>query len=229
MAKRSPAVDEFDLSLQGTPLIKPRNASQSTYLSALKKGDVVFGLGPAGTGKTYLAAAFAIEQLALKRVSRIILTRATVPIAGERIGFLPGTMEKKMDPWVAEIFDIFRGHLGAERVKSMLSEGKIVIVPFAFMRGRTFKDSIVLADEIQNATPSQAKALVTRIGENTRLFINGDLGQSDLLERNGLEELVQLVKRFNLPFPVVEFTSRDVERSAVCRLWVEAYEKRDGA
>jgi phosphate starvation-inducible protein PhoH and related proteins len=229
-AKKTPAYlkDKFDLSLRGAKPLSARSQNQKEYLRSLQSSaTVVFGLGPAGTGKTYLAAAYAIDQLVTKKVEKVILTRATVPVSGEQIGFLPGTLEKKMEPWTAELFSIFNERIGKERTQQLLASGAIQIIPFAFMRGRTFKDAIVLCDEIQNTTPSQAKMLVTRIGDNTRYFINGDLEQSDINGVNGLDELTTLVARFGLPFPVTRFTSQDVARSETCRIWVEAYEKKD--
>jgi phosphate starvation-inducible protein PhoH and related proteins len=218
--------DQFDLSLRGSKPLYGRNTRQKGYLANLKgEANVVFGVGPAGTGKTYLAASYAVDQLAMKRIDKIVLTRATVPVSGEQLGFLPGTLEKKMEPWTQEIMDVFEERVGKDAVRRWMLDGRIQIVPFAFMRGRTFKNAIVFCDEIQNATPAQAKMLVTRIGDGTRYFINGDLEQSDLLGANGLAELLGMVERFSLPFPVSRFTSAEVERSETCRLWVEAYEK----
>lgn len=227
--KHRKSVDEFDLSLEGRKPIKPRNHSQGLYWTALQTAPMVFGVGPAGTGKTFLAAAYAIGELVAKRIDRIILTRATIPIDGEEIGFLPGTLEKKMEPWTAEIFDVFRERVGAHRVVELLKAQKILIIPFAMMRGRTFKNALIIADELQNASPAQAKALVTRIGEGSRMFINGDPTQRDIKGRSGLDDLTSMVDQFGLGFPVVRFTDREVVRSAVCRKWVDAYQQKEKA
>lgn len=221
-------LDTYDLSLSGHKPVQLRNAAQRRYWQALKSAEVVFGIGPAGTGKTFLAASYAIEELVSGRIEKVILTRATVPIEGEEIGFLPGTLEKKMEPWTAEIFDVFKERVGVVKTMELLKAQSIQIVPFAFMRGRTFKNAIVIADEMQNATEHQAKALVTRVGEGTRMFINGDPDQSDLMPPNGLDELVDMVDAFNLPFPVIQFTESHVVRSETCRIWVEAFMRRDG-
>lgn len=229
-ARKTPTYmkDNFEISLRGGKPLTGRSQNQKEYLRALNsEATTVFGTGPAGTGKTYLSASFAIDQLVTRKIEKIILTRATVPVSGEKIGFLPGTLEKKMEPWTAELFAIFNDRIGKDRVAALVSSGAIQVIPFAFMRGRTFNDAIIICDEIQNTTPSQAKMLVTRIGENTRYFINGDLEQSDIDGANGLEELLSLVHRFGLPFPVTRFTSADVARSETCRIWVEAYEKKD--
>ena len=190
---------------------------------------MVLGLGPAGTGKTYVAASHAIDELVSDRTGRIVVTRATVPVDGEKLGFLPGTADEKMDPWVAELFDIFRERVGEDRFKTLIRERRIQIVPFAFMRGRSFRDSIIICDEMQNATPAQAKMLVTRIGEGSSMLINGDLDQSDLRGRNGLQDLVDMIEDQGLMVPVVRFTKEDVRRSALCRMWVEAYERKEAA
>ena len=186
---------------------------------------MVFGLGPAGTGKTYLAASYAIDELVAGNYDRLILTRATVPVSGEDLGALPGDIKEKMDPWVAELFDVFNERWGHDAVRRM----PIQIIPFAFMRGRSFRNSLILCDEMQNATPAQAKMLVTRIGEDSKMLLNGDLNQSDLRGRNGLQELVEMIEDQNLLIPVVRFTTSDVERSKLCQLWVEAYERKEAA
>lgn len=228
MARKTPkyAQDQFDTTLRGAKPLVGRSQNQKAYLKALHSdATMVFGVGPAGTGKTYLATAYAADQLVARKVERIIITRPTVAIEGENLGALPGDLNKKMGPWVSEIMSILIERLGAVNAKAMLADGRIEIAPFAFMRGRTFKSALVLSDETQNTTQAQAKALVTRIGEGTRYLFTGDLGQSDIVGASGLEQLLEMVYSFEMGFPVIEFTAADVERSETCRIWVEAYEK----
>ena len=216
--------DTYDLALEGHKPFKPRNRNQEIYHRSMRNSDMVIGIGPAGSGKTYVASAWAAEQLASGMVETVILTRPIVTVENEQIGFLPGKLENKMEPWTAPIFDVFYERIGVQRTQEFLKGQKIRIVPFGFMRGRTFKDCIVLVDEAQNMTPTQAKALVTRAGEGATYVIDGDLEQTDLKGPNGLDMLIDMVERFDLPVPIVTFTKKDVVRSEMCRLWVEAFE-----
>lgn len=161
-ATRTP--DQYDVTLSGHPPFKfqPRTRSQRLYMEAIRKNDMTVAIGPAGTGKTFVAAVYAMEELLARRVERIILTRPTVSERCEELGFLPGTAEKKMAPWLEPIVDAFEERAGRDAVKAMMQDGRVTVAPFAFMRGRTFKSAIVLADEAQNMTRSQAKKLVTR-------------------------------------------------------------------
>lgn len=221
--KKRACRDEFDLSLNGFPPLKTRNKAQSEYLSYLRRSRMVISHGPAGSGKTYVPAAHAIELLATGRLQKIVLTRPTVPVEFEEIGFLPGDLNKKMEPWTAPIFDVFRERVGAEKVAGLLKSREIEIVPFAFMRGRTFKNAFVIVDEAQNMTEGQAKMLVTRIGENCTYSINGDLSQSDLEDPlNGLLWIISMNEVAKLEFPVVEFDESHVVRSEECKAWVKA-------
>ena len=209
--------------------IQPRNPTQAAYLQALEASDMVLGVGPAGTGKTYLAVIFAAQAFLSGLYDRIILTRATVPVAGENLGFLPGDLDEKMGPWVAEILGILEEVLGKQKLAQHRSKGDIQVIPFAYMRGRTFNNALILCDEMQNATISQVKTLVTRIGENSKMLMNGDLGQSDLRGENGLSRLLQMVKDRQLPVPVVSFSDRDVVRSHLCQMWVSAFNEPPSA
>lgn len=229
MARRKAlqVADTYDLSLEGKKPFKPINAAQADYLRGIRTSEMVLGIGPAGAGKTYVAAAHAAEMLATKRIERVILSRPLVTIDDEQIGFLPGKLEQKMEPWTAPIFDVFRERLGTERTSQLLKEQKIQIIPFGFMRGRTFKDCLVLIDEAQNMSPNQAKALVTRIGENCTYCINGDLSQSDRKGPNGLAMLLDMIERYDMPIPIIEFRDVDVVRSPMCKLWVKAFKVED--
>lgn len=225
MARRKAAqvADIFDLSLEGKKPFRPINAAQTDYLRGMRTSEMVIGTGPAGSGKTYVAAAHAAELLATRQIERVILSRPLVTIDEENIGFLPGKLEQKMEPWTAPIFDVFRERLGQERLITLQKEQRIQVIPFGFMRGRTFKDGLVLIDEAQNMSPEQAKALVTRIGENCTYCINGDLSQSDRKGPNGLALLLDMIDRYDLPIPIVAFSENDVVRSKMCKMWVRAF------
>jgi phosphate starvation-inducible protein PhoH and related proteins len=223
MGKRSEPRDSFDLTLAGRKPFTPRGARQGDYYRAMRCVNTVVGIGPAGSGKTYVAASFAAEQMIEGKKKRLILTRPAVAIEGEEHGFLPGDLIKKMAPWTAPVVDVLVERMGGELVTTMLKDGRIQVIPIGFMRGRTFNDAVVLLDEAQNTTPGQMKAVLTRIGENTTYIVDGDRTQTDLSGDNGLEDLLSLIFDLDLPVPVIEFTERDIVRSAACRMWVEAY------
>src|SRR5262245_57829939 len=163
----------------GKRILSPRTLNQKLYLESIEKDDMVFGIGPAGTGKTYLAVGMAVRCLVEKKVSRIVLTRPAVE-AGERLGFLPGTLQEKIDPYLRPLYDALYDMLDVERFDRHLERGVIEIAPIAFMRGRTLNDSFVILDEAQNTTPEQMKMFVTRIGYNSKAVITGDITQIDL-------------------------------------------------
>jgi phosphate starvation-inducible PhoH-like protein len=226
MPKRPRApVDAFDLTLKGKPPFQPRGTRQTNYYKAMQKSATVIGVGPAGAGKTYVAASYAAEQIASGAKKRLILSRPSISIEGEAHGHLPGDLIKKMAPWTAPIMDVLIERLGNELVKTMLADGRIQVIPIGFMRGRTFNDAIVLLDEAQNTTIGQMKAVLTRIGENTTYVVDGDLTQSDLPPGtiSGLGHLIDMVVNKDLPVPVIEFTERDIVRSNECKMWVTAY------
>lgn len=196
--------------------IIPRNRAQETYFTKLKDPSktMIFAIGPAGTGKTLLATQTAVQLLKNKDIEKIIVTRPAVSV-DEQHGFLPGTLEKKMEPWTRPIFDVFAEYYYAKEIQHMLIEGIIEVSPLAYMRGRTFKNAFILADEMQNATPNQMKMLLTRIGENSRMVITGDLKQADRLEDNGLIEFVNLLNNTNYDLnhvDIVNFSQKDIER-----------------
>jgi phosphate starvation-inducible PhoH-like protein len=193
----------------------PRNLSQETYLLTLNnpKKNIVFAIGSAGTGKTGLACQWAIDQLQAGLYDKIIITRPAVSV-DEDIGFLPGSIEEKMAPWLIPILDFFGDTFEPDEIKLLIDEGIIVICPLAFIRGRTFKNSIVIADEQQNSTPSQMKALLTRIGENSKMIVTGDLKQADKPSCNGLLQFLELYNRFenSIHVSVCKFAPSDIER-----------------
>jgi phosphate starvation-inducible PhoH-like protein len=207
--------------------IVPRNRSQDNYLKKLQDPDktMIFAIGPAGTGKTLLATQTAVKLLKEKQIDKIIVTRPAVSV-DEQHGFLPGTLEKKMEPWTRPIFDVFAEYYYAKEIQNMLLEGVIEVSPLAYMRGRTFKNSFVLADEMQNATPNQMKMLLTRIGENSRMVITGDLKQADRLEDNGLIEFIRLLEESDFSrkyVDIVNFGQKDIERHPAVKEILEIY------
>ena len=203
----------------------PRNRNQENYILQLldPEKDIVFGIGPAGTGKTMLACQSAVKNFLEGNVDRIVVTRPAVS-ADEDLGFLPGTLEEKMAPWTRPIFDVFREHFYANEIENMISEGVIEISPLAYMRGRTFKDSYIIADEMQNATPNQMKMLLTRIGTNSKMVVTGDLNQADRLKDNGLIDFIGHLKDYNATrITVVNFTNRDIERHEAVKEVLKVY------
>ena len=197
--------------------IIPRNLNQEHYLSLLldSRKSIIIATGPAGTGKTLLAMMAAIKALKERQITKIILTRPAVGVEDEKHGFLPGTLQQKMEPWTKPLFDVLHEYYTARDTQSMLENGTIEICPLAFMRGRTFKNCYVIADEMQNATPNQMKMLLTRIGEESRILVTGDIRQTDRKEGdNGLLDFRQLLKQFEDSKYVssVEFNNKDIER-----------------
>ncbi len=204
--------------------ITPRSPNQAAYMRALDEHDLVFGLGPAGTGKTYLAVAVAVAMLGKGRVDRIILSRPAVE-AGERLGFLPGDLREKVDPYLRPLYDALYDMMPVEQVMRRISSGEIEIAPLAFMRGRTLSSSFVILDEAQNTTPVQMKMLLTRLGENARMAVTGDLSQVDLPagSRSGLAEAVDILAKVpGIAF--VRFTDADIVRHPLVAHIVRAYD-----
>jgi phosphate starvation-inducible PhoH-like protein len=205
-------------------VVKARTPAQSTYIRALEKTDLVFGIGPAGTGKTYLAVAFAAQCLERGIVERIILSRPAVE-AGERLGFLPGDMREKVDPYLRPLYDALYDVLPPEKVEKDLESGVIEIAPLAFMRGRTLANAFVILDEAQNTTSMQMKMFLTRLGENSKMVVTGDPSQIDLPPgmTSGLEEAVRLLSGVD-EISAVRFTGADVVRRDLVAKIVEAYD-----
>jgi phosphate starvation-inducible protein PhoH len=195
--------------------IIPRNLSQETYLELLRnpRKHIVFAIGPAGTGKTLLGVQMAIKSLQEQAVDKIVITRPAVSVDEEH-GFLPGTLNEKMAPWTRPIFDVFEEHYTTQEIAGMMNDGILEISPLAYMRGRTFKNSFIIADEMQNATPSQMKMLLTRLGENSKMAVTGDLQQADRPSANGLSDFIEKYKDFSghKSVDLVEFNIRDIER-----------------
>jgi phosphate starvation-inducible PhoH-like protein len=204
--------------------VAPKTLNQKIYIEAIEKHDMVFGIGPAGTGKTYLAVSMAVRALLDKRVTRIVLTRPAVE-AGERLGFLPGTLQEKIDPYLKPLYDALYDMLDVERVDRHLERGVIEIAPIAFMRGRTLNDSFVILDEAQNTTPEQMKMFLTRIGYGSKAVITGDVTQVDLPlgKMSGLIEARNVISGVE-GISFVHFNERDVVRHPLVQRIVRAYE-----
>jgi len=207
--------------------ISPRSAAQAQYLRLLQERELVFGLGPAGTGKTYLAVAVAVAQLTKGEVDRIVLSRPAVE-AGERLGFLPGDLREKVDPYLRPLYDALYDMMPAEQVIRRLSNGEIEIAPLAFMRGRTLTHCFAILDEAQNTTPVQMKMFLTRLGEKSRMAVTGDLSQVDLPvgQRSGLQDAVDILAGVE-GMGVVRFTEADIVRHPLVTRIVRAYEARE--
>ena len=208
--------------------IVPRSAMQIDYMLALARQDIIFGLGPAGTGKTYLAVAQAVAQLISGSVQRLILSRPAVE-AGERLGFLPGDMKEKVDPYLRPIYDALYDCMPPEQVERRIASGEIEIAPIAFMRGRTLADSFIILDEAQNTTQAQMKMFLTRFGQNSRMVICGDPKQVDIpggVEHSGLADAVRRLEGVD-GIATVRFTVADVVRHPIVGRIVEAYEGKD--
>lgn len=195
--------------------IYPKNLSQETYLLKLNDPNkmIIFAIGPAGTGKTMLGVQWAIDQLKYGAADKIIITRPAVSV-DEQHGFLPGDLNQKMEPWTKPIFDVFAENFNAREIENFVREGVIETSPLAYMRGRTFKNAVIIADEMQNATPSQMKMLLTRLGQSSKMVVTGDLQQADRPSNNGLLEFLQLYNNFenHRYVDLVHFTVEDVER-----------------
>ncbi|NBX86791.1 MAG: PhoH family protein [Proteobacteria bacterium] len=212
-----------------TPLVKitPRSGTQNAYVAALQKHTLVFGVGPAGTGKTFLAAAQAVHLLISKQVKKLVLTRPVLE-AGERLGFLPGTFEEKIDPYLRPLFDALDDTIGREKWQKMRETGQIEIAPLAYMRGRTLRDCVMLLDEAQNTTPQQMKMFLTRLGEGSRMFVTGDSSQSDLPRgtRNGLKDALETLEGLR-DIDIIKFHESDVVRHPLVSTIVSAYAEKE--
>lgn len=208
------------------PQIFPKNPTQELYMQKLNSGEkhIVFAIGPAGTGKTLLGVQYAIDEFKEGLVDKIVVTRPAVSV-DEQHGFLPGDLNEKMAPWTRPIFDVFSDNFCQREIERQLREGILEIAPLAYMRGRTFKNSVIIADEMQNATPSQMKMLLTRLGEGSKMVVTGDLHQADRPSSNGLLEFLKLYNGFenHRYVDIVHFGKQDIERHEAVKEILEIY------
>ncbi len=213
----------------GRKQVMPKSVNQRRYLDAIEKHDIVFGIGPAGTGKTYLAMAQAVSYLLAKKVSRIILARPAVE-AGEKLGFLPGDLQEKVNPYLRPLYDALYDMLEAERAERLLERGTIEVAPIAFMRGRTLNDAFVILDEAQNTTAEQMKMFLTRLGFGSKAVITGDITQIDLpsARASGLVDAMKIVGHVE-GISFVHFDDKDVVRHPLVQQIVKAYEAHGGS
>lgn len=208
--------------------IVPKTANQKKYVDAIRNSTITFAIGPAGTGKTYLALAMAVSELLTKKVNRIILTRPAVE-AGEKIGFLPGTMLEKVDPYLRPLFDALYDMIAPDRMTALMERGSIEVAPLAFMRGRTLNDSFIILDEAQNTSPEQMKMFLTRLGFGSRMVVTGDVTQVDLpdIRLSGLTTVVDILGGVT-DIAFINFDSKDVVRHKLVQKIVAAYKKYSG-
>lgn len=216
------------ITTKGRP-VKPKTLGQKKYIDAIRQNTIVFGVGPAGTGKTYLAVAMAVNAFRAKEITRIILTRPAVE-AGEKLGFLPGDLQQKVDPYLRPLYDALFDMLGAESFQKYQEKGNIEVAPLAYMRGRTLDDSFIILDEAQNTTPEQMKMFLTRLGVNSKIVVTGDITQIDLPDgkKSGLVEATRILKNVD-DIQTVRFSEKDVVRHRLVMDIIKAYEKNEEA
>lgn len=226
------AGDCICITSKGKP-VKPKTLGQKNYCSAISKNTITIGVGPAGTGKTYLAVAMAVTAFRARAINRIILTRPAVE-AGEKLGFLPGDLQSKVDPYLRPLYDALFDMLGAETYQKYVERGNIEVAPLAYMRGRTLDDSFIILDEAQNTTPEQMKMFLTRLGFNSKMVITGDITQIDLPSgtRSGLKDAVRILKNID-GIENINFTAKDVVRNKlvmdIIKAYDNAYNKNDNS
>lgn len=218
------ATDTVCITANGKP-IKAKTIGQKKYCEAINKNTITFGVGPAGTGKTYLAVALAVTAFRAKQVDKIILTRPAVE-AGEKLGFLPGDLQSKVDPYLRPLYDALYDMLGAENFQKYQERGSIEVAPLAYMRGRTLDDSFIILDEAQNTTPEQMKMFLTRLGFNSKMVVTGDITQIDLPagKKSGLTKVMRILKNVD-DIEICKFTQKDVVRHRLVQEIIKAYEK----
>jgi len=215
---------KFD-SKKSSISILPKTDTQGLYIKAILGQEAqVVCFGPSGTGKTYVVSSIAASLYQTKKINKIVITRPHVAV-GDGIGFLKGDLREKTEPWALPVLDVLEEHLGKGVVDTGLKNGNIEIAPMAMMRGRSFKNSFIIVDETQNISFDQLKMLLTRVGEGSKIILNGDIMQSDLKVTDGLTTILSYVNKYDLPVPVIEFGLEDIVRSDLTRMWVEVFIK----
>src|SRR6056300_899027 len=200
----------------------PKTTKQKELLDALREYQQVFILGPAGTGKTYVTATYAADLYTTKEIDKIVITRPHVAV-GKDVGYLPGNLEEKTYPWALPVLDVLERHWGKGMLETAIKNGNVEMAPLALMRGRSFDNSFIIVDETQNITTHELKMLLTRVGDDTTIVLNGDIQQSDLKEADGLSKVIHLAKKHMLPVPVIEFGVEDIVRSGITAMWVKTF------
>lgn len=207
-----------------TVTLKALNDKQKEYISAINTSDQVIVCGYSGTGKTFIAATLAANAYLNKQVDKIVLTRPNVSV-GKDLGYFPGSLEEKFAPWAAPVLDVLEKQLTEGVLNTGIKNGNILMAPLSTMRGRSFKDAFVILDEAQNTTVAEMKMFLTRIGEGTKVVINGDIRQSDIKETSGLSKVIQIAKKRQMDVPIIEFGIDDIVRSHICKEWIIAFEE----
>lgn len=213
-----------------SPVYNPRTPNQNQYYQCINdnRNQIIIGVGPAGTGKTLFACKYAVEELRKNSIDKIVITRPIVTVE-EDVGYLPGNLKNKMEPWTRPLFDIMGEYYHQREISSMIANGVIEIAPLAFMRGRTFKNSVIIADEMQNSSPNQMLMMLTRIGTNTKLILTGDLKQSDRYEDNGLKDMLHKLRRYEgdkSNITLIEFDDGDIQRSTIVSKVLHIYDNK---
>ena len=200
------------------------NDTQQRYISALQSHNQIIVTGFSGTGKTFIAASHAANLYANRKIDRIIITRPNIAV-GKDLGYLPGTLEEKYTPWIMPVLDVLEQQLGKNVVETGMKNGNIQMVPLSVMRGRSFNKSFIIVDEAQNLTIHEMKMLLTRVGKECTIVINGDIKQSDINQQSGLSKILHLAKKYNMDIPTIEFGVDDIVRSDICKQWIIAFEE----
>lgn len=199
------------------------NDAQQRYISALQTHNQIIVTGFSGTGKTFIAASHAANLYANRKIDRIIITRPNIAV-GKDLGYLPGTLEEKYTPWIMPVLDVLEQQLGKNVVETGMKAGNIQMVPLSVMRGRSFNKAFIIVDEAQNLTIHEMKMLLTRVGKECTIVINGDIKQSDINQQSGLSKILHLAKKYNMDIPTIEFGVDDIVRSDICKQWIIAFE-----
>jgi len=202
--------------------LQPMNENQRRYIEAIHSHDQVIVMGPSGTGKTFVAATLFANMYANKEIDKIIITRPNVSV-GRELGFLPGDLNEKFTPWAIPVLEVLQQQLGKGVVETAIKNGNIEMAPLSTMRGRSFKNAAIICDESQNLTIAEVKMFLSRIGENCKVILNGDIHQSDIKEQSGLSKIIHMAKKYSIDAVVIEFQLSDIVRSSICKQWIVAF------